>query len=252
MSTLEAIFLGIIQGFTEFLPVSSSGHLALFQHFLGLQNLKDYVLFDVVCHMGTLCSIFCVFHRQIREIDRKMLTLIVLATLPLFPFVLILKEIKHMFDQLQFLGYFFLLTALLLWLGSRFGRNDKEVDWKDAVGVGFFQVLALLPGVSRSGSTVSGARMLGWNIDKAITFSFLLAIPAILGATTLEVLHVATHHSPLPNIAVATYVAGFSTAFCTGIIALFLLFRLANKGKFHYFMWYCMALGMLTLYTFNK
>lgn len=259
MSTFEAIILGIIQGLTEFLPVSSSGHLALAQHFFGFQNLDQYVLFDVICHLGTLLAIFIVFHAQIKEMlfkNRNVLIQVILATLLLFPFVLIIKQIKSIFDQLQYLGFFFLITACLLYLGIRFGYQKtppqlERSKWRDAVAIGLFQVIALLPGVSRSGSTISGARLMGWDTEKAINFSFLLAIPAILGATTIELLQVVTHAAPLPSISLTTYLAGFFISLIVGYFALLLLIRLADKRKFHYFVWYCAVIGILTLITFS-
>ncbi len=259
VSTFEAIILGIIQGLTEFLPVSSSGHLALVQHFLGFKNLNDYVFFDVICHLGTLIAIFIVFHAKIKEMlfqNRILFLQIVISTLLLFPFVLIIKQIKSVFDQLQYLGFFFLITALLLYLGDRFGyqKNNVQIEntkWRDALSIGLFQVLALLPGVSRSGATISGARLMGWDTEKAINFSFLLAIPAILGATTLEVFHILKESSPLPEISNVTYLAGFITSLAVGYFALLLLIRLADKRKFHYFVWYCTVIGLLTLFTFN-
>jgi undecaprenyl-diphosphatase len=259
LSTFEAIILGIIQGLTEFLPVSSSGHLALGQYFFGFENLNQYVLFDVVCHLGTLCSIFFVFHSEIKEMlfkKRVIFLQIVLATLFLFPMVFLIKEIKLIFNQLQYLGFFFLITALLLYLGTRFGYEKtasqmEKSRWRDPLAIGLFQTLALLPGVSRSGATISAARLMGWETEKAINFSFLLAIPAILGATAIEFLQLIIHDTPKPDISVVTYLSGFLTSLFVGYFALLLLKRLADKKKFHYFVWYCGLLGILTLFTFN-
>jgi undecaprenyl-diphosphatase len=209
--------------------------------------------------MGTLSAIFIVFHAQIKEMlfsNRVIFFQVVLATLILFPLVLLVKEIKSLFDQLQYLGFFFLTTAFFLFLGIRFGYQKttpqlERSKWKDALAIGLFQAVALLPGVSRSGATISGARLMGWNTEKAINFSFLLAIPAIFGAATLELLQLLTKNSPLPNISILTYAAGFLTSLIVGYFALLLLIRLADKKKFHYFVWYCGVLGILTLLTFN-
>jgi len=256
MSTFEAIILGIIQGVTEFLPVSSSGHLALGQFFFGFENLDRYLLFNVICHLGTLLAIFLVFLPQIREITRKQFLQVAIGTLPLFPMVLFLKPIKAVFDQPQYLGYFFLLTAVLLQLGMSFGKSEPEKKletkrWKDSFLIGLFQVIALFPGVSRSGSTISGARLLGWSREQAVTFSFLLAIPAIFGAVVVESLQIFKQGGSLPDITVTQYIAGFSTSFGVGYGALLLLIRLALKGQFHYFVWYCLLIGSLTLIYFN-
>ena len=196
MTTIDAIILGIVQGLTEFLPVSSSGHLKLAQHFLGLQNLDHYLLFDLACHLGTLIAIGLFFFQAIRNLfvgQTTHLRQVVLATLPLFPLVLLMKPIEAAYAEPAYLGVFFLMTAAILFLGVYYGKTSPEGQrhqhvWRDALVIGSWQALAILPGVSRSGSTISGARLLGWSPQEAIVFSFLLAIPAVLGGTSLELL----------------------------------------------------------------
>lgn len=256
VTTLEAIFLGIIQGLTEFLPVSSSGHLELTQYFLGLTELHNYVVFDLVCHLGTLCAIFLIYKQDIIQSftsNRTRMIQVVLGTLPLFPLVLIMKPIKALFNEPQYLGGFFLLTALILYLGIKLGNTKNQAvleksKWRDSLGIGVFQALAILPGVSRSGSTISAARILGWNAEEAVTFSFLLAIPAILGGATLELLQLAfkPQATTLPALSFAQYAWGFATSCSVGYFALSLLRQLANKQKFMYFVWYCLTLGIMT------
>lgn len=258
MTTVEALFLGIVQGLTEFLPVSSSGHLTFIQALFGFRDLQGFIIFDLICHLGTLLAIFCVFYQDI-YLSFKNKTKggqIVLATLPLFPLVLLLKPIKNLFNQTEFLGFFFMLTALLLYVGIRFGSQLPETSlkkhrWRDALIVGTFQAVAILPGVSRSGSTISGARLLGWSPQEAITFSFLLAIPAILGGTTLEILQLTLKPHPLPEINSLNYAAGFFTSFFVGWGTLLLLKQLAAKQKFMYFVWYCLAIGIFAAFYFN-
>lgn len=257
MTLLEAIILGIVQGITEFLPVSSSGHLVMLQNLLGLSNLKTFIVFDMVCHLGTLLSIFLVFFKDIKEMlfkNREMFFKICVAILPLFPLLLLLKPIKSMFDSPQYLGYFFLITAALLYLGIRFGKTKpetKEKSYKDAFAIGLFQACAILPGVSRSGATISGARLLGWSYEKAITFSFLLAIPTILGGVTIEMAGLFLKTSAeLPSMAISSYIAGFLTSFFFGWISLLFLQRLASKHEFMYFVWYCLILGIINIFIF--
>lgn len=259
MTPLEACILGIIQGITEFLPVSSSGHLALAQYFLGFENLDHYILFDLVCHLGTLTAIFLVFAPQIRRLffeDRQKLYQIIFGTLPLFPLLLILKPVEKMFDETRFLGFFFLLTAFLLFAGIRWGRSvpvqQLQKRWRrDAITVGVFQALAILPGVSRSGSTISGARLLGWSAQDAVTFSFLLAIPAILGGTALKLLQLVWNGGAAgPSLGALPYLSGFLSSLVIGYGALFLLIKLATKDKFMYFVWYCLLLGVVTTWHF--
>lgn len=257
MSTIEALILGIVQGITEFLPVSSSGHLKLAQHLLGIENLQHYIIFDLVCHLGTLLAIFLMFWQEIQNtfVDRSRLKQVILGTLPLFPLVLIIKPIKAVFDQPQYLGLCFIITAILLYLGLKLSRPKspeilQKSHLRDSATIGVFQALAIFPGISRSGSTISAARMLGWNAQEAITFSFLLAIPAILGATVIELMQVLFKAQTLPSIGFSQYFAGFISSFGVGYFALSLLRKLASKEKFLYFAWYCLFLGIFTTLYF--
>lgn len=254
MTFFEAIFLGIVQGLTEFLPVSSSGHLTLVQALLGMENLHQYVAFDLVCHLGTLLAIFCIFSKTIYGLfweNRSLFWQVCLGTLPLFPLVFAMKPIKGLFNQPQFLGFFFLATAFILWCGIRLGAAVRRPDAsvRDALVIGTFQAFAILPGVSRSGSTVSAARLLGWSYEEALRFSFLLAIPAILGGVALEILQL--KNEGLPAIGFTPYAAGFVTSFVVGLAALTWLLKMAAKDKFMYFFWYCLFLGVATLIYFN-
>jgi undecaprenyl-diphosphatase len=259
VTVIQAFFLGIVQGITEFLPVSSKGHLALFQYFFGLENLDGFIVFDLVLHLGTLCSIFVVFHSQILKLfagDSVRVRQIIIGTLPLFPIVFILKPIESLFDKPYLFGFFFILTAGILYAGIRWGYNKtpqekKKSWWKDALVIGFFQTMALLPGVSRSGSTISAARLVGWDKQDAITFSFLLAIPAILGGSALKLLQITfLGGAEVNQMDLPQYLIGFVAAFLVGYAALMLLIRLASKDKFMYFVWYCLALGLLTSFYF--
>lgn len=255
MTNWEALFLGIIQGVTEFLPVSSSGHLELSEYFLGFQDLHRYILFNLISHVGTLCAIFFIFATQIKQslTNRSRFFQIVLGTLPLFPLVLIMKPIKAVFDQPQYLGICFMITSLLLFAGIffRFRKNPTQ-GWQGALTVGLFQAVAILPGISRSGATISAARILGWQKEDAITFSFLLAIPAILGGTVLEVLQwVRLPSSEMAPIGFTQFLISFLTSFVIGSLALKLLIRMTVQDKWSYFAWYCLILGTLTTLYFN-
>lgn len=252
MTTLDAIILGIVQGLTEFLPVSSSGHLQLAQHFLGLNNLDDYILFDLACHLGTLLAILIVFSKNIRSLFSKAnptLRLVIIGTLPLFPLVLILKPIKAFYADPSYLGFFFLITAAILFLGGKAKAitTSTEKKWKEALTIGLWQAAAILPGVSRSGSTITGARLLGWNPQEAVAFSFLLAIPAILGGTTLELIKLWSMPETVPSLPIASYLAGFAVSFVVGMGALKLLMRFAANDKLSYFAWYCLFLGIAVI-----
>lgn len=259
MTLFDAIILGIVQGLTEFLPVSSSGHLKLAQYFLGLEHLDKYVIFDLVCHLGTLAAILLVFSKSILSLFGKRTTLlwqVGVGTLPLFPLVMLVKPIKAAYADPSYLGFFFLLTSLVLFLGCRFGKTlpqdqVQQNQWKDAFRIGLFQAAAILPGVSRSGSTISGARLLGWNPHEAVVFSFLLAIPAIGGATLFELFKLFEHPENAIPLSPSHYIFGFFVSFIVGLAALQLLKRLAFQNKFHYFSWYCLLLGLATTCYFH-
>lgn len=255
MTPIESIILGLVQGFTEFLPVSSSGHLVLTQKLLGFKNLGNLLFFDIVCHLGTLCSIFVLFWKQIKETlkNRALFTEIIIATLPLFPLVLLIKPIKVMFDRVDLLGFFFLITAFILWLGVKKGYNKPLTNRpliKDSLAIGLYQALALLPGVSRSGSTISGARLRGWPMEQAISFSFILGIVAILGSSVLE--GYSFYKSTEPSaVGPLSLIIGFFVSFVSGIAALKILIRVATKKNLLPFAYYCLILGIVTLILFN-
>ncbi|MBA2368717.1 MAG: undecaprenyl-diphosphate phosphatase [Candidatus Protochlamydia sp.] len=257
MTTWEAFLLGLVQGITEFLPVSSSGHLELAQYFLGFQNLSSYVLFNLICHLGTLGAIFYFFFPEIKTsvtTQPKRFFQIVLGTLPLFPLVFILKPVKAIFDQPHYLGICFLVTSLLLFASVYVRPPQKKwlPQWSDPLAIGCFQAIAILPGISRSGATISAARLLGWDKQEAVRFSFLLAIPAILGGTVLEIwelLHLPASNAP--QIGMPQFLAGFGTSFLVGCVALWALLKLMAKDKWVYFAWYCLILGIMTIFYFT-
>jgi undecaprenyl-diphosphatase len=257
MSIWHAFLLGLIQGITEFLPISSSGHLLLGQYFLGFQHSQDIVLFDLVCHLGTLFAIIFVLFPLIKDFiaSSHRWTQIILGTLPLFPLVLIIKPLKTLFSQPHLLGPCFLCSAALLFSGLhfRFHYFEKRVhrQWLDPLAIGCFQALAILPGVSRSGATISAAHLLGWNKNEAITFSFLLAIPAILGGIVLESWQAWNHPSPF-GLDAWPFFIGFLTSFLVGSFSLRLLIRAMVENKWKYFAWYCLLLGLFLTVYFNR
>lgn len=257
MTSIEAIILGFIQGVTEFLPVSSSGHLILFQKILGYENLERYILFDLICHLGTLLAIVFIFASEIKKVFKQKAHFfqVVCGTLPLFPLVLLLHPIKELFNQVEWLGFFFLITAFILYLGERNTKvtlEETKTPYKDALKIGCMQALAIAPGISRSGATISGARLLGWQREQAVVFSFLLSIPAILGGIVLETKEfLANDALNTISISPVAYAIGFTTAFLAGLLALKLLIRIAIKDKFRVFIWYCIAIGLISLYLFH-
>jgi undecaprenyl-diphosphatase len=258
MTTWEAFLLGLIQGVTEFLPVSSSGHLALGQYLLGYSHLQDYIFFDLVCHLGTLVAIVLVFYTSLTQAlttQRHRFWQVALATLPLFPLVLLIKPLKVLFAQPQFLGPCFLISAALLFAGIfyrfPFAFRKTSKPWKDSLVIGTFQAVAIFPGISRSGATISAAQLLGWTKEEAVRFSFLLAIPAILGASLLEGVQILRTPALLSTVPPLAYAIGFLTSLTVGYGALKLLIQLVKHDQWIYFAWYCLLLGLATTFYFN-
>ena len=256
MTSWEALLLGIVQGLTEFLPVSSSGHLILFEHLLGLKDLSQFVLFDLICHIGTLGAIFIVLRKEIQITlrDPQKLKQLGLALLPLFLLVPLTKKIKGVFDHPEWLGYGFLLTAFILFLGNYFADKPKrsaETSLKSAFYIGIAQCFAILPGVSRSGTTISAARLLRWSPYQAVVFSFILSIPTIFGGITLELIKAFNSIEPLPAVSSSAYFSGFLSSLVVGYFSLQLLIRIVGTAKFQIFSWYCAGLGILVIYLFS-
>lgn len=249
MSLWEAFLLGIIQGIAEFLPVSSSGHLILAQYLFGLDNLEQFVFFDLVCHMGTLIAVFVIFFDEIKKTcgNIQKISQYAVAILPLFFLVPFNKKIKELFDHPELLGYAFLITAFILFIGDRFAKKTQPLNIKSAFLIGVAQMLAIIPGISRSGTTISTGKILGLPPYQAVVFSFLLSIPTILGGMALELLKPQNHLS-LP---ITIYFAGFFSSLIVGYFSLRLLIRIVGTAKFRYFSWYLIILGISVIYFFN-
>jgi len=254
----ESIILGIVQGATEFLPVSSSGHLMLAQHLLGMKDLEANIVFSLVCHLGTLLSIFVIFWRSIWEAmtNVSLFIKIVIGTLPLFPLVLALHFIKSFFENPFLLGFAFLFTALLLFSSSFFRIKPLlnvtgSHPYLESLGIGLFQAIAVLPGISRSGSTISAARFFNWTPQESVTFSFLLAIPAILGSVVIEIADlILKKHELLTHMDPIEYAVGFIVSFLVGLIALKIVVQLTLRNRLSIFAIYCAILGVFCLYYF--
>lgn len=261
MSIIEAFILGLVQGITEFFPVSSSGHLKLAQIFFGYENLSGLVVFDLVCHLGTLLAIIWVFRLDILdaiERDRFLIGMLFLAITPLFIIYPFIKQIKSVMNQPEYLGPAFLLTAFLLFVGELMERyrpqsvgliTSKRRSLLDAFTIGCFQLIALFPGVSRSGSTISGARLLGWERDKATRFSFLLAIPTICGGIIVEFRDYVFHPELITKLPLSAYLVGFTSSFVVGLGALYLLLKLVKQNRLVPFAFYCAIIGLITIKT---
>ena len=248
MTHLQALLLGIVQGLTEFLPVSSSTHLTLVKRLLGCEGS---IYFDLLCHLGTLVAAMIVLRKEIWSVLKspKMIALFTLALLPLLPAYLLFKPLRILLADYS--GIFLLCTSALLFAASRpavrisapYMRNLKESPkWQDVLCIGIAQSLALVPGISRSGSTIAVARMLGWEWKEAARFSFLLAMPAILGGCILETMH----GGPVEG-EFGVCILGFTASLVVGLGSIRLLFWLLDKGTLKPFAFYCLGIGILAL-----
>lgn len=270
MNALTAVLMGILQGITEFLPISSSGHLALFQHFFGMEDIESTQLFfTVMLHFGTLISIFIyywrdiadmirefflaisdLFHRGARESvtpppARRLVLLIVVATLPLFAVLPIKGAVEAATENVTFVSIALIATGFLLFFSDRWARGRKtarNATVTDALLVGVAQGIGTLPGISRSGITISTGMLRGFERTFAVRFSFLMSLPAVLGATLLELkdaLEIGLDPTVLPYC-----VLGVAVAAVVGLFAIKLVNMLASKGKFGAFAYYCWVVGI--------
>lgn len=270
MNTIEAIVLGAIQGLTEFLPVSSSGHLVLFQNLFGLKEPE--LLFDICLHVGTLSAILIIFYRDIYEILRalvrtpflmkksgglstivktdpyiRMAMLIVVGSIPTAVIGVVFKEIAdRLFGSTVIVGMMLLVTGTILWLTRNIvkqGRPVEKTTNKDALIIGIVQGLAIVPGISRSGSTIATALFLGVDRKMAGRFSFLLSLPAIIGALLLSL------DAPelTTTIPLGTIILGSVLSAVVGWLALAVLLRIVDRGQLHRFAPYCWLVGTITL-----
>jgi len=252
LTILQAIILGIIQGLTEFLPVSSSGHLVIFQHIFGITEAP--LVFDVLLHIGTLVAVFICFWQDIVAILRKpfsrLTLLLIIGCIPaglvgyfLEPFF------EKAFQSLLTVGLGLIFTGFILKISELVSSNvfrykdEEDSTIKDALMVGILQSIAILPGISRSGSTIAGALLMGMERSFAARFSFLLSIPVILGAGVLQL-------KDLPSLSVnnelwMTYAIGMIVAAISGFIAIKVVVGLVKKGKLSVFSYYCWGLGCL-------
>lgn len=251
MSILQALFLGIIQGLTEFLPISSSGHLVLFQRLFDVAEAN--LTFDVMVHFGTLVAVIVYFWSDIVEIIKKPLgKLPIYILIGTIPTGIIGLAFKDFFDRLfqtgQTLGVEFLITGLIIWFAEsiRSGRKGlREITVTDALLIGTCQGLAILPAISRSGLTIAGSLFRGLDRKFAAKFSFLLSIPAILGATVVEGRHIFStsfNTDLILPIIIGTIAAGLA-----GYFAIKLMISILEKSSLKVFSFYVFALGILVL-----
>ena len=270
MTYLTAIVLGLIQGVAEFLPISSSGHLAIVQNFLNSGQTDEHLFFDVLLHLGTLAAVIIAYWRDVRgvvreglymvhlkrlprgqksdRLVRRMILFLIFATLPL-AFVVFFKDaVESLYYNTFFVGFALVATGFLLFAAARWGHGNQTGRYAtifDALIVGVSQMIAVVPGLSRSGTTISTGMLRGFDRSVAVQFSFLLSIPAVLGANLLsliDAIQAGINWSYVPM-----YLVGVAVAFVSGYLAIYFLRVIVQRGKFGGFAYYCWGAGLVTL-----
>lgn len=248
MAFWVAIALGIVQGLTEFLPVSSSGHLVLFQKIFGIE--VDCILFDIVVHLGTLLAVVVVFRKSVWECIKnpfcEKAQKLVFATLPTVIIALLFKDFfKSSFDgSLLFIG--FLVSAIFMFIADYSAKNNyqyKNLSYGNSIVMGIFQGLAILPGISRSGSTITSAMVQGVRRNESTEFSFLMSIPAILGSLIFELFDLGGASVGVSFLPLAL---GFVFSAISGYFAIKLMVKVVKKAKFRWFGVYLLLLALFT------
>jgi undecaprenyl-diphosphatase len=257
MNVIQALILGAIQGLTEFFPVSSSAHLTLGRWLLGIGASKDFIFFDLLCHTGTLFALLIYLRAEIWAALKSIKTIgyLFLSLLPLIPAYFLLKPLRSLVSDPNYLGYFLCLTSLLLFAASKkrpTDRDSERLKWRSVLCIGLMQTMALFPGISRSGSTIATARLLGWDWLSAARFSFLLAIPTILGGQFLETIKLFKEPAlNLQTLPMSCYLVGFFTSFLVGMVGVKFIFKIYELGNVRPFAWYCLAVGLITWFIFH-
>jgi undecaprenyl-diphosphatase len=249
VSLFQAVLLGIIQGVTEWLPISSSGHLVLVQYFFGMEQS---LAFDVMLHLGTLVVLFIFFRKQLIDLaqgilkgDKKSIRfaiMIVIATIPTAIFGLLFKDfLESLFNNILFAGIGFIITAIWIFASVYPKKKNKELSFFHAFLIGCAQAISIVPSISRSGATIATALLLGVKKEEGAEFSFIISIPAILGAAVLTLKDITVVNDVFPTI-IGTIIAGVF-----GYLSLSFLMNIIKKDKFYGFAWYCLVLGLIVL-----
>lgn len=272
MSYLMSVFLGFVQGVAEFLPISSSGHLAIFQNFFGIVTEEQgNMFFDVLLHMGTLIAVIIVYGKDIWEMirqlfffvgesvglkkkdpnppdARRLLLLVIIATIPLIAVLPVKDKVESLMGSTLFIGITLLVTGALLFISDRVPRgrkNAKTAKILDVFLIGIAQCFAVVPGLSRSGTTISSGLFRKFDREFAVKLSFIMSVPAVIGAAVLSISDALKEG--INSDLLGVYAAGFITSIIFGYISINLVRILVKKGKFGGFSYYCWAVGVLTI-----
>lgn len=277
MTILWAAFLGLVQGISEFLPISSSGHLSIIQNLFGGETTEGHMFFDVLLHLGTLFAVIIAYRRDIIEIINELLAflglrerprseqaaqptaktrypgirlvlMIIVATLPLFLVLPVNDLVEQLYYKTWFIGIILILTGVMLYVSDRMARGsktEKNMTIKDSLIIGCCQAVATLPGLSRSGTAITAGVAVGLDRAFAVKFSFLLSLPAVLGANILSLVDAIGDGIDIALI--PAYLVGMAVAMVSGYFCIGLIRRIVNSGKFGVFAYYCWGVGVLTI-----
>ena len=257
MDILKSLLLGIIQGLTEFLPVSSSGHLEIFKVFLDFSyDSTNSLFFTLIVHLATALSAIIYFWKEVKEIIMSLISFkkdentffafyILVSMIPAgLAGYFFESEINYLFNgNLILVGFMLILTSFILYLSDRFNNSNKKLNLKSSLIIGFTQALAILPGISRSGATIGTSIFLGLNRDIAAKFSFLMVIPVIFGSS----LNIILDNEIEFNKNISNYLVGFSAALISGYYACKWMIIFVKKSKLIYFSIYCLLIGILSI-----
>lgn len=258
MDIIDSILLGVVQGLTEFLPVSSSGHLELGKAILGDQSIpEESLLFTVVLHFATALSTIVVFRKDVWIIlkgilkfewndDMKFAAKIAISMVPAAVIGFTYEsELAELFGgNIKMVGFMLIITALLLYLADKAKNTDKSISFKNAFVIGFAQAIAMLPGISRSGATISTSVLLGNDKTKAARFSFLMVVPLIFGKIAKDIL---SGELSYDSANISSLSIGFIAAFVSGILACTWMIKLVKNSKLIYFAIYCLIVGLIAI-----
>ena len=274
MKVVTSMFLGLVQGITEFLPVSSSGHLSILQNLFNLEYSEESnLLFEVLLHLGTLISIFAVYMPEIKAMvadgidflrrradsdsdepialkpPGRALLFVIIGTLPMFIAVIFMKSVSRLFTNTGFIGFALIITGCILFVSNKFAqkghKTDKTMTIGDAIIIGIAQAIAIIPGLSRSGTTIAVGLSRGFTGAFAVRFSMLLSIPAVLGSLIVTLYSAIRGGADFKQLPV--YLAGFVIAAVVGYFSIQIIRGIMSKGRFNSFAYYCWGIGALTL-----
>ena len=274
MSLIMALFLGLVQGISEFLPISSSGHLSILQNLLTLDYTEDdHLLFSVFLHLGTMISIIAAYRRELKamisegiaflrmrsdaDIDEpvvmkppaRAMLFVIIGTIPMILAVIFSGIISRLFYATGFIGFALIMTGAILFVTEKYikkgKKTEKTMTLSDALIIGLVQAVAVIPGLSRSGTTISVGIARGLSGSFAVRFSLLLSIPAVIGATIVSLYSAIRGGFNFSNFPV--YLVGFIISTVTGFFAIQIIRRLMRKGSFGKFAYYCWGIGALTI-----